>query len=138
MAKKTKRTLSNPWTKENVRELNAMVKEGIPSATIARKLEPKRTVGAVQQQIHKLGLSLRTAAKKAKKVGREVVKVAKAKGTGAKVAKARVTKRPARAKTKPAKSVVASQPTGGGMDGSAAYPVATAPVEAVPPIEAQL
>jgi hypothetical protein len=87
MAKKTKRTLSNPWTKENVRELNAMVKEGIPRATIARKLKPKRTVSAVQQQIHKLGLSLRTAAKKAKKVARKVVKVAKAKVTGAKVAK---------------------------------------------------
>jgi hypothetical protein len=139
MVKKAKKKPAKPgvrksWSKADLRTLGAMVKKGATSTAIGREL--RRSANAVRQKVYDMGLSLGTAAKKAKKVGRKVVKVAKAKVTGAKAAKAKVMKRPARARTKPAKPVVASQPIPGGMDGTVTYPVAAAPEEAAP-IEAK-
>jgi hypothetical protein len=53
-AKKT--TKIRPWTKEDVRMLKALAREGSKTTEIARKL--KRTLGATYQQAHKLGVSL--------------------------------------------------------------------------------
>jgi hypothetical protein len=44
------------WTKEDVRMLKALAREGTKSEVIARKL--KRTPGATRQQAFKLGVSL--------------------------------------------------------------------------------
>jgi hypothetical protein len=44
------------WTKEDVRMLKTLAREGTKTAAIARKL--KRTEGATRQQAFKLGVSL--------------------------------------------------------------------------------
>jgi hypothetical protein len=112
--KKVKRKPNQLWTREHVRELKAMIKEGVPRAVIARKLKPKRTVGAIDQQIHKLGLSLRTTAKKAKKASR-------------KVARAKAVERPTRIQAR--NPVTGHQLTGSGTNGASAAPIAAAAVQ---------
>jgi hypothetical protein len=52
-AKKVKR---REWTKEDVRTLKALAREGTKTTAMARKL--KRTLGATRQQAFKLGVSL--------------------------------------------------------------------------------
>ena len=44
------------WTKEDVRTLKMLAREGTKTSSIARKL--KRTLGATYQQASKLGVSL--------------------------------------------------------------------------------
>jgi hypothetical protein len=44
------------WTKEDVRMLKTLAREGAKTTSIARKL--KRTVGATRQQAFKRGVSL--------------------------------------------------------------------------------
>ena len=44
------------WTKEDVRMLKALAREGTKTTAMARKL--KRTLGATRQQAFKLGVSL--------------------------------------------------------------------------------
>jgi hypothetical protein len=44
------------WTKDDVRMLKSLAREGTKTTMIARKL--KRTEGATRQQAHKLGVSL--------------------------------------------------------------------------------
>jgi hypothetical protein len=53
MAKKVKLRV---WTKEDVRMLKTLAREGTKTTSIARKL--KRTVGATYQKAMKLGVSL--------------------------------------------------------------------------------
>jgi hypothetical protein len=56
MAKKA--TKRREWTKEDVRMLKTLAREGTKTTAIARKL--KRTVGATYQQASKLGVSFGT------------------------------------------------------------------------------
>ena len=53
------------WTKEHVRLLKTLAREGTERSVIARKL--KRTEGATRQKAVSLGVSLRTVAKKGRK-----------------------------------------------------------------------
>jgi hypothetical protein len=53
-AKKT--TKIRPWTKDDVRTLKALAREGTQTTAIAQKL--KRTLGATYQQAKRLGVSL--------------------------------------------------------------------------------
>lgn len=54
-AKKAKR---REWTKEDVRTLKTLAREGTKTSSIARKL--KRSVGATYQKAHTLGVSFGT------------------------------------------------------------------------------
>jgi hypothetical protein len=51
-----KKAQRREWTKEDVRMLKALAREGTKTTSIARKL--KRTVRATRQQAFKLGVSL--------------------------------------------------------------------------------
>ena len=51
-----KKTQRREWTKEDVRTLKALAREGTKTTAIARKL--KQTLGATYQQAFKLGVSL--------------------------------------------------------------------------------
>jgi hypothetical protein len=51
-----KRALRREWTKEDVRTLKTLAREGKKTTVIARKL--KRTVGATYQQASKRGVAL--------------------------------------------------------------------------------
>jgi hypothetical protein len=51
-----KKSQRRGWTKEDVRMLKALAREGTKTTAIARKL--KRTEGATRQQAFKLGVSL--------------------------------------------------------------------------------
>jgi hypothetical protein len=53
-AKKT--TKIRPWTKDDVRTLKMLARDGTQTTAIARQL--KRTLGATYQQAHRLGVSL--------------------------------------------------------------------------------
>ena len=53
------------WTKEDVRTLKTLTKEGTRPSVIARKL--KRTEGATRQKAFSLGGGLRTPVKKSRK-----------------------------------------------------------------------
>jgi hypothetical protein len=53
------------WTKEHVRLLKTLAREGTKRSVIARKL--KRTEGATRQKAVSLGVSLRAIAKKGRK-----------------------------------------------------------------------
>jgi hypothetical protein len=64
-AKKKSSTSRVRWSGVNDREMKSMIKEGTPARAIATKL--KRTEAAVRQRIHKLGLSLRSSKKKARR-----------------------------------------------------------------------
>ena len=61
MARKT--VMRREWTKEDVRILKALTKEGAKRSVIARKL--KRTEGATRQKAHSLGV--RAPAKKSRR-----------------------------------------------------------------------
>jgi hypothetical protein len=63
--KSSKATSRVRWTGDNDRQMKTMIKEQTPARAIATKL--KRTEAAVRQRIHKLGLSLRSSKKKAKR-----------------------------------------------------------------------
>jgi hypothetical protein len=54
MAKKAVKL--RPWTKEDIRMLKTLAREGIKTTSIARKL--KRTYAATRQRASKLGVSL--------------------------------------------------------------------------------
>ena len=56
MAKKTKRVVRRPWTKEQLRELKMHSRAKTPIAKISKVT--KRTVGALRQKAFHLGLSL--------------------------------------------------------------------------------
>jgi hypothetical protein len=62
---KAKATSRVRWTSQNDREMKALIKQQTPARAIARALN--RTEAAVRQRIHKLGLSLRSSKKKARK-----------------------------------------------------------------------
>jgi hypothetical protein len=51
-----KKSQRREWTKEDLRTLKALAREGTKTTVIARKL--KRTLGATRQQAFKLGVSL--------------------------------------------------------------------------------
>jgi hypothetical protein len=51
-----KKAQRREWTKEDIRMLKSLAREGTKTTAIARKL--KRTVGATRQQAFKLGVSL--------------------------------------------------------------------------------
>ena len=53
-----KKAQRREWTKEDVRTLKALAREGTKTTAIARKL--KRTLGVTRQQAFKLGVSLGT------------------------------------------------------------------------------
>ena len=53
------------WTKEDVRVLKTLTKEGTKPSVIAHKL--KRTEGATRQKALSLGVSLRAPVKKSRK-----------------------------------------------------------------------
>ena len=53
------------WTKEDVRMLKTLTKEGTKPNVIARKL--KRTEGATRQKAYTLGVSRRAPVKKSRK-----------------------------------------------------------------------
>jgi hypothetical protein len=53
------------WTKEDVRVLKTLTKEGTKRSVIARKL--KRTEGATRQKALSLGMSRRAPVKKSRK-----------------------------------------------------------------------
>jgi len=53
------------WTKEDVRVLKTLTKEGTKPSVIARKL--KRTEGATRQKAFSLGVSRRALVKKSRK-----------------------------------------------------------------------
>jgi hypothetical protein len=59
-AKKT--TKIRPWTKDDVRTLKMLARDGTQTTEIARKL--KRTLGATYQQAQRLGVSLGGGRKK--------------------------------------------------------------------------
>lgn len=63
--KKSSATSRVRWTSTNDREMKALIKDQTPARAIATKL--KRTEAAVRQRIHKLGLSLRSSKKKARR-----------------------------------------------------------------------
>jgi hypothetical protein len=63
--KKSSATSRVRWTSQNDREMKGLIKEQTPARAIATKL--KRTEAAVRQRIHKLGLSLRSSKKKARR-----------------------------------------------------------------------
>lgn len=63
--KKSSATSRVRWTSQNDREMKGLIKDQTPARAIATKL--KRTEAAVRQRIHKLGLSLRSSKKKAKR-----------------------------------------------------------------------
>lgn len=63
--KSSKATSRVRWTSQNDREMKGLIKEGTPARAIAKQL--KRTEAAVRQRIHKLGLSLRSSKKKARR-----------------------------------------------------------------------
>ena len=63
MARKT--VTRRAWTKEDVRILKALTKEGTKRSVIARKL--KRTEGATRQKALSLGMSRRAPVKKSRK-----------------------------------------------------------------------
>jgi hypothetical protein len=63
--KKSSATSRVRWTSQNDREMKAMIKAQTPARAIAKQLD--RTEAAVRQRIHKLGLSLRSSKKKAKR-----------------------------------------------------------------------
>jgi hypothetical protein len=51
-----KKAQRREWTKEDIRMLKSLAREGTKTTAIARKLN--RTVGATRQQAFKLGVSL--------------------------------------------------------------------------------
>jgi hypothetical protein len=55
-------TKIRPWTKEDVRTLKTLARDGTQTTVIARKL--KRTLGATQQRAFKEGVSLGGGRKK--------------------------------------------------------------------------
>jgi hypothetical protein len=57
-----KATKIRPWTKEDVRTLKTLAREGTQTTVIARKL--KRTLGATRQRAFKEGVSLEGGRKK--------------------------------------------------------------------------
>jgi hypothetical protein len=59
-AKKT--TKIRPWTKDDVRTLKTLARDGTQTTVIARKLQ--RTLGATYQRAHRLGVSLGGGRKK--------------------------------------------------------------------------
>jgi hypothetical protein len=63
--KKSSATSRVRWTSQNDREMKQMIKAQTPARAIAKQLD--RTEAAVRQRIHKLGLSLRSSKKKAKR-----------------------------------------------------------------------
>jgi hypothetical protein len=63
--KKSSATSRVRWTSGNDREMKAMIKAQTPARAIAKQLD--RTEAAVRQRIHKLGLSLRSSKKKARR-----------------------------------------------------------------------
>lgn len=63
--KKSSATSRVRWTSQNDREMKSMIKAQTPARAIAKQLD--RTEAAVRQRIHKLGLSLRSSKKKAKR-----------------------------------------------------------------------
>lgn len=63
--KSSKATSRVRWTSQNDREMKALIKGQTPARAIAKQLD--RTEAAVRQRIHKLGLSLRSSKKKARK-----------------------------------------------------------------------
>jgi hypothetical protein len=63
--KKSSATSRVRWTSQNDREMKAMIKAQTPARAIAKQLD--RTEAAVRQRIHKLGLSLRSSKKKARR-----------------------------------------------------------------------
>jgi hypothetical protein len=63
--KSSKATSRVRWTSTNDREMKALIKQQTPARAIAKQLD--RTEAAVRQRIHKLGLSLRSSKKKARK-----------------------------------------------------------------------
>lgn len=64
--KKSSKTTSRVrWTSQNDREMKGLIKQQTPARAIAKQLD--RTEAAVRQRIHKLGLSLRSSKKKARR-----------------------------------------------------------------------
>lgn len=63
--KKSSATSRVRWTSQNDREMKSMIKAQTPARAIAKQLD--RTEAAVRQRIHKLGLSLRSSKKKARR-----------------------------------------------------------------------
>ncbi len=63
--KKSSATSRVRWTSANDREMKALIKGQTPARAIAKQLD--RTEAAVRQRIHKLGLSLRSSKKKARR-----------------------------------------------------------------------
>jgi hypothetical protein len=63
--KKSSATSRVRWTSQNDREMKQMIKAQTPARAIAKQLD--RTEAAVRQRIHKLGLSLRSSKKKARR-----------------------------------------------------------------------
>ncbi len=55
-------TKIRPWTKEDVRTLKTLARDGTQTTVIARKL--KRTLGATYQQAHRLGVTVGEGRKK--------------------------------------------------------------------------
>jgi hypothetical protein len=51
-----KKVKLRPWTKDDVKMLKSLAREGTKTTAIARKL--KRSVGATQQKAMRLGVSL--------------------------------------------------------------------------------
>jgi hypothetical protein len=56
MAKKARRPLTRPWTREDFRDLRAHSKARTPVVKISKEM--KRTVGALRQKALKLGIGL--------------------------------------------------------------------------------
>lgn len=63
--KKSSATSRVRWTSQNDREMKSMIKAQTPARAIAKQLD--RTEAAVRQRIHKLGLSLRSSKRKARR-----------------------------------------------------------------------
>lgn len=63
--KKSSATSRVRWTPANDREMKSLIKAQTPARAIAKQLD--RTEAAVRQRIHKLGLSLRSSKKKARR-----------------------------------------------------------------------
>ena len=57
-----KATKIRPWTKEDVRTLKTLARDGTQTTVIAQKL--RRALGATYQQAHRLGVSLGGGRKK--------------------------------------------------------------------------
>jgi hypothetical protein len=63
--KSSKATSRVRWTSANDRTMKGLIKQQTPARAIAKELD--RTEAAVRQRIHKLGLSLRSSKKKARR-----------------------------------------------------------------------